>query len=271
MVLLIRAELHKIVRHKWVPLFSVSCALVYVLMTWNDYRWNDGSAWERMILFPYSSGSVFEGLMMLLALPVCFTQEYQLKTDALLLSSKLGRNQAIVAKITASIVFITVFVFGCWTLNAAANIGFAGWGGWDWPIQRLPRHESSPHTLVVWQYVLVQAVTNWLGCIVFGLFVLFLSARSGSYLVVFFIAGVVFVLPFFIHNTSDVSLPWLMKNLPMTDFMRAVNILNRHRFVNIGNQTIQLPVIIFYSYMILLAAILAVAVYRCFKNQESKG
>jgi len=242
--------------------------LIYLFMTWSYYRWHSASAWERITEFPYSWGSMSTGLLMLLALPSVFTQEYQLQTDALLLSSRHGRDKLIQSKIIAALLFITVAVLGGWIINIGVNVAFAGWKGWESPIQTLPRHELAPYALVTWEYLLLQLVTNWLGCILFGLFVLYLSARSRTNLTVFFIAGVVLVMPFFIRNSSELSVTWLMKNLPMVDAMRVINLLNRPRFVRTDEWVIQLPYPVFVIYFLLLAALLLMGIYRAFRARE---
>ncbi|UVI28382.1 ABC transporter permease [Paenibacillus spongiae] len=267
MLTLIRMEISKIVHNKWAIIIGLVFGAAYILLTYSYYRWNVSIAWESMTLFPYSFGAVMEGVILLVALPACITQEYQSNTEALLLSSKHGRSKLMKAKITASLLIVTFVVVGCLILNAAVNVWFAGWTGWDWPLQKLNRYANSPYELLIWQYALVQALTNWLGCLVFGLFILFVSARSQSYLTVFFIAGIVFVLPFFVRNTSDLSVPWLIKNLPMTDFMRVENIYNRERFVLVYNWMLSLPYQLFYVYMAILAAAFAKGAYGAFRRR----
>jgi len=242
--------------------------LIYLFMTWSYYRWQSAPAWDRITDYPYSWGSMGLGLLMLLALPSVFTQEYQLQTDALILSSKHGKDKLIHSKIIAALLFITVAVLGGWVINIGVNVAFAGWEGWESPIQTLPKHELAPYSLVNWQYLLIQLATNWLGCIVFGLFVLYLSAKCRTNLTVFFIAGVVLVMPFFIRNSSELSVPWLMKNLPMVDAMRVINLLNRPRFVQIDELVIQLPYPIFVIYFLLLAVLLMMGIYQAFRARE---
>lgn len=219
-------------------------------------------------MFPYSFGVVSYGSVILLSLHSVFNQEYQWKTIELLLSSKHGRTRVIIAKITASLAHITLVTALLWIINLTVNLWFAGWSGMDWPIQTLSRYESSPYALLVWQYVLLQVFTSWIGCIAFGLLILYFSAKSKSPLTVFFITGLVYVLPIFIHNISDFSIPWLIKNLLVTDFMRVENLFNRHRFVNIGAWKLDLPPSTFFTYIIVVSVLLGIQSYRSFNNKE---
>lgn len=117
---------------------------------------------------------------------------------------------------------------------------------------------------------MVQFLTNWLGCIVFGFFILFVSAKCRSYLTVFFIAGIVFIIPFFIRNTSDLSIPWLMKNVSMIEIMRVENLFNRQRFVQVGTWMLKLPIIYFYIQMILLSALFISGTFQIIRKREVK-
>jgi len=265
---LVQAEWHKLTRNPAILIFGAVATLSYLFMTWSYYRWHSAPAWDRITDYPYSWGSMCIGLLMLLALPAVFTQEYQLQTDALILSSKYGKDKLIQSKIIAALLFVTIAVTGGWIINIGVNVAFAGWEGWESPIQTLPKHELAPYALVNWQYMLIQLATNWLGCIVFGLFILYLSVRSRTNLTIFFIAGLVLVMPFFIRNSSELSVTWLMKNLPMVDAMRVINLLNRPRFVRIDEWVLQLPFPMFITYLCLLAVLLMLGIYRAFRARE---
>ncbi|AMA73329.1 MULTISPECIES: ABC transporter permease [Aneurinibacillus] len=268
MGILIWQELYKIWNNKIVWLMIGLFASIYLFTTHTYYTWHSMMAWDRIADFSYSSGSIFEGILILLALSTSFSQEYQLKTDSIILSSKYGRNKLVTAKILASLSFITVLVLGFWILNITFNILMVGDIGWNLPIQSLQKYSSSPYAISIWQYCMIQIATNWLGCVAFGLFVLWLSVINRSYLVVFFVAGVVFATPFFIRNISHFSIIWIIKNASMTEFMRVENIFDSQRTVNWSEITIPLPYPIFYAYILALTIIFVGAIYRCFKTRQ---
>lgn len=267
---LIRHEGYKIARNRLMWLLGAALTGVYLFTTHIYYQWNPGTAWERITLYPYSSGTIFEGLLILIVLSTSFTQEYQLKTDSLILSSPRGRRQLVWAKMAAASIYISILVLFYWGLNLLINLVMAGPAGWEAPIQLLSRYGTSPYSMSIWQYTLVQMLTNWLGSLAFGLCILYLSALCRSYLVVFFWGGLVLVIPFFIHNFSGFSVPWLLKNLPMTEIMRVENVFARERYLLVGEFHIPLPLPVFYVYTLGLTAMLAWGAYRRFSRWEGE-
>jgi len=252
MSVLLRAELAKLTYNKWLFVLIPALSAVYVWMIATHYRWNESLAWEQIIRFPYSWGAVFQGLIVVFSLSPCFAQEHQAKTASLIFSTRNGRSLLTWAKIAASLLLITAIVIGFWAFNLTVNLGFAGMEGWDRPVQMLEDYSKSPYSLFMWQYVLVQVATNWIGCIAFALLTLFLSACIRSYLTIFFISGLLFVMPFLIRNSSELSWTWLMKNGSMIEPMRVTNLFNRSRYVEVGEWLLPLPLVAFYAYVVLL-------------------
>lgn len=267
MLALVRMELYKLASSIWVLVAGVGVGLAYFVQCSFYYRWHDAMAWDSIVRFPNAAGAAYQGLLLLLALPACFLQERERGTEALLLSAKLGPNKGVAAKMVASAVFVSAVVTGCWALNIVANVAFAGWEGWELPIQQVQNYETSPYALAVWQYVAIQAATNWLGCLVLGSFIIYLSAVSKSSMTVLFIAGIVFALPLFIHNLSELSIPWAIKNLGIMEVLRVQNLYNRPRFVAWGAWRMDMPLAFFYGYALLLGLLCSIGAYR----QGSKG
>lgn len=267
---LIRAELGKLLANKGFFALLIGCSAVYSWLTFIYYLWNQTLAWERIVQFPYSAGSVFIGLALIFALTPSFAQEHQSGTAPLIFSTRKGVLPLTWAKLVAALLLTSIVVSGYWFLNLAVNLGFAGTGGWNQPMQVLEGYAHSPYPLAVWQYVLVQWTTNWLGACVFALFILFLSARIRSYLTSFFISGTVFLLPFLIRNSSEMSLTWLIKYGSMIDLMRVENLFNRLRFVVVGEGELSLPLVVFYLYTVLFAVGCLVGILRTMSKQEAR-
>lgn len=262
MLALVRMELYKLGSSIWVLVAGVGVALAYFVQCGFHYRWHDAMAWDSIIRFPYAAGAAYEGLLLLLALPACFLQERERGTEAMLLSAKLGPSKGVAAKLAASAVYVSAVVACCWVLNIVANVTFAGWEGWGLPIQQVQNYEASPYALAVWQYVAIQAATNWLGCMVLGAFIIYLSAASRSSMTVLFIAGIVFALPLFVHNLSELSIPWAIKNLGIMEVLRVQNLYNRPRFVGLGSWRMDMPLAGFYGYALLLGLLCSIGAYR---------
>ncbi|WNQ11966.1 hypothetical protein MJA45_02585 [Paenibacillus aurantius] len=265
---LIHSEWVKITKGKGLLALSVLYFLAYAYLTHTHYRWNPTSAWEAMAYFPYSAGAVTEGLLLLLALSSVYTEEDKGGTTALILSSRYGRARLPLAKLAAALLFTTVLVLGCWIVCIGTQVWHAGWDGWQEPLREWPRYSLSPYKLSAWEYVVVQIVTNWLGCAVFAIFLLSLSAWSRHSLTVFFIGGMMLVLPFFIRNHSSLDIYWLLQNLPMTEVMRVENLYSRPRYVEWKGGRMPLPLASFYLYMLLLAGLFGSAACRAYRGRE---
>ncbi|RXZ81326.1 hypothetical protein EBB07_15055 [Paenibacillaceae bacterium] len=268
---LYRWELYKLFSHKaLVPLIAAGLA-VQLFMVWNHYRWHDESAWERITFFPYSSGTILIGMIIVLAVSSLFNGEEKLRTEALLLSTQHGRRQLVHAKIAAALSFTTIIVTSGWLVNLIANISLAGWAGWQLPLQSLSRYALAPYTMNIGEFVVVQFITNWLGCMAFCLFVIFLSARSSSELAVFFIAGLVFVMPFFTRNSSELSVFWLIKHATIIEFARVENLFNRPRFLHVSGLGLKLPLhlALFYGYTLLLSALFLNSTRKRMQSKDS--
>jgi hypothetical protein len=268
MTTLWKYELYKILHNK-IALGVIAFFIpFYIYTSYSHYFWRPGIAWERIVAFPFSFGSLFEGMVILLALSGTFTNEYILKTDSIILSSRYGRKETVTAKIAAAAIFISMTVIAFWIINLSLNLWFAEASGWTQPIQDLPRYNVSPYALTIWQYCIVQFFTNWLGCIVFGLFVLMLSVYNKAILVVFFVGGIVFTLPFLIRNISDFSIVWTIKNMSPTEYMRVESMYNRVRFLRIEEWSIPLPLYIFYIYIAAMMLAFTRVIYRRFEAHE---
>ncbi|REK76946.1 hypothetical protein [Paenibacillus paeoniae] len=259
---LIRHELSKIAAVKPLYFLIVLFLPVQLYMVYWQHRWRPGSAWEGISALPYSIGTVFEGLIILIALSGVFTMEYSLHTDGLIRSTRLGRTRIVTAKVAAAMIFIVLIVLYIWIVNITSNLMIEGVEGWSEPLHSLNRYSLAPYDLAVWIYILLQLATNLLGCMGFGLLVLALSARTSSILTVFFIAGFLFAIPFLIHNFSEMSLAWLLKHAGFTEIMRVENLFNRPRQVITGNYILPLHPSAFYLYAVLLSALLAWLSYR---------
>lgn len=267
---LIWTELGKLLANKGFFALLIGCSAAYGWLTSTHYYWNKTVAWEQIVQFPYSAGAVFIGLALIFTLTPSFSQEHQSGMVPLIFSTRKGILPLTWAKLVAALLLTSIVVIGYWLLNLAVNLGFAGTGGWNQPMQVLEGYAYSPYTLDVWQYVLVQWATNWLGSCVFALFILFLSARIRSYLTLFFISGTVFLLPFLIRNSSEMSLTWLIKYGSMIDLMRVENLFNRLRFVEVGEGMVNLPLVAFYLYAVLLAVGCLVGTLRTMIKQEAR-
>lgn len=74
-------------------------------------------------------------IVIIIAVSMIFSNEYNLKTDALILTTKYGKNRQIIAKLLASLLFATFLVVGVFILFAIGFVVQFGFIGWNADIQ----------------------------------------------------------------------------------------------------------------------------------------
>lgn len=89
------------------------------------------------------------------------------------------------------------------------------------------------------------------------------------YLSIFFISGIVFVLPFLIRNSSELSVTWLIKYGTMIELMRVVNVFNWPRYVEVGEGLLELPLTVFYLHTLVLAVGCLIGTLYTIKKKET--
>ncbi|MFZ2540058.1 MAG: hypothetical protein WAX04_14355, partial [Oscillospiraceae bacterium] len=96
------------------------------------YDYNLG--WKNLL-------SNLSGLCLVLAFVMCiciapvFANEYQTRTDSVILSSKYGRSKVFTSKIKSSFIFSTVLYLGSILIFTLIMLGIYGFGGWNCNIQ----------------------------------------------------------------------------------------------------------------------------------------
>lgn len=269
MNVLLRTELYKLWRTRWLLPVMLGLGAVFVFMTLIHYRWNESGAWEGITGFPYTLGSIIEAVIVLVALSACYCSEYETGTDALLLSSVNGRRNLAMAKTSAALLFTTGVVIGYWCMNIALHLSLAGAEGWNEPLSALDKYVQTPYAITVWQYVLIQIGINWLGTVMLGMIVLWLSSRSKQALTVYFIGGIVWITPYWIRYFSEFSLSWALKNMLPAEWMRVEALFASRRYVSIGDTKLDLPL---YAFLLYSTVVIVISIYgtgRSYSNREA--
>lgn len=96
-----------------------------------QYGYND--SWELFFMSfcgPTLTIAISALIVIIIAVSTIFSSEYSMKTDALILTTKHGKNKQITAKLLASLIFATLVVGGVFILFGIAfglQYGLAGW------------------------------------------------------------------------------------------------------------------------------------------------
>lgn len=97
------------------------------------FAWGSRSTWS--IILRSVSFLFFQCFVISVCLAPVFAGEFRNRTDALLLSAKLGKSKLIDAKVIASLTFTLSYISLCGIVTIGINIAALGVDGWDLPIQ----------------------------------------------------------------------------------------------------------------------------------------
>jgi hypothetical protein len=164
------------------------------------FEYLDG--YHRFIVLSITTG-VFIALALAICLAPLFAGEYASGASALLLSSKLGKNRLISAKLFTAVSFsagLCILMMGASFLLSGAIFGLDGANAW---IQA----DSSPYVpypLQMWQVACLVMVCVLLACIFSSSITLLLSSRSKTPFGVIIIMTLLLVIPL-LFGVSDTS------------------------------------------------------------------
>ncbi len=97
------------------------------------FVWGSKAVWD--IIWRGIKILLFQCFVISICIAPIFAGEYQNRTDALILSSKHGKNKLILAKIVAAFVFTLCYMVLCGIFSIGINVAVLGVDGWNIPIQ----------------------------------------------------------------------------------------------------------------------------------------
>ena len=159
------------------------------------------SVWPSILR--YNDIYCFIALLIILGISPIFSEEYSTRVDALILSSKKGRNTIVRAKLLAAVVYIIIIAgFAC-TLQTILDISMLG------------NYSGVAFPLSMFGHFVIQFLTNLTAGIALGLFILVISAKAKNLLIPAF-TGIAAVVAINVIEIIQGILPEWLKNL--TDF-----------------------------------------------------
>ena len=202
-----------------------------------------------------------------------FSNEYSCRTDNLILSSKYGKNKLIKSKILAA--FITITVIYTFIIVSYFLLCLFKWGMFD-PnvsfVMTVPdtfMYLYSPFDYNMGQYFIVMIIYSYIGSIVFGMFVLFLSTLSKNSLLVSITSIITVIVPFIflrMFNVPSLGVTSLLK-LNFSDVMSVRSIFDTYYGFVLGNNVINTTSIIIPVYLVVCIA-LTCGSYFIFKRHQ---
>lgn len=132
-----------------------------------QYGYNDSWAYFFMgFCGPTLAMAIPTLFVIIIAVSMIFSNEYSLKTDALILTTKYGKNRQIIAKLLTAFLFATFIVLGVFFIFVIGFVAQYGFTGWDADMQ----------TNLGLSLLSVEIPFNNLQLILFALFIVWLAS-----------------------------------------------------------------------------------------------
>ena len=175
------------------------------------------------------------GYFLIVALSPVFSDEYMRGTDALILTSKMGKKQCAISKVTASLIFTAVVAGVVILLNWLLMVLFFGTEGWSMSIQlemTAGDYSGVPYAMTMGQTI-SYAVLLWMTamCGLTGIVVICSSFAKSSFMALI-TALLIYTIPL---TLSSLSFEWLQRILSfMPVIMSTVGSVLQFPLVELG-------------------------------------
>lgn len=219
--------------------------------------------WNKIYNGPYTPIFLLMGLVICFIISPIFANEYETGAISLILSSKYGKNQTIVAKILSAFIITTaIFIFSM-LVFMFINFGVYGVGGFNASIQMLSFYTFYKLTILqVFKYGLI---LNYIVILSVMSIIIFISSLFKKSFNVLIISSLWTFLPFFMRFHVR-FLKYILDLLPY-NALDTLYIFSMYNVYSFGKINILLPVLIFI-FSILIIFITLFLTYRNFKKVQ---
>ncbi len=165
-----------------------------------------------------------------------FSNEFSLKSDAIFFTSLHGRNKAVMAKIKAGFIIVTLVYFTVFILYTAITLLYLGADGWNLAIQMIDRSQwKSLYNITIWQEYLLIAIGGYIGCLFISFIAMMASAKTKSTVFAAMIPFILIFIPSFIGNIDSNTIQKITGLLPdqLLQVNMALKVFNLYSFGDI--------------------------------------
>lgn len=224
------------------------------------FVWGSRETWE--MIWISIRALFFQCFVVGICIAPVFAEEYQKRTDSLILSTKHGKNRLIHAKIISSFVFTLFYIALCSILSIGINIVLLGIDGWNLPVQlwntMIPYHFNAAgacglNLLIIFLIsFLITAIT------------LMFSTVCKNQMIALAIAILLFFGPLFIPFSKTSGL-WnhILYLCPIYTF-NLTDVLKTYNSYQLGG------IVISYFMMIVIAYVIIAAICLCCTERNFK-
>lgn len=193
-----------------------------------------------------------------------FSNEFVWKSDAVLFSSKYGRNKAVAAKIGAGFWIVTA-VYWCAVLAySAITLLYLGADGMNCPVQADMSGWKCFYHITVWQKYLLTIAGGYIGCLFISFFSMLVSAKTKSTVLAVMVPVVLIFIPSFLANINSAAVSKILSLLP-DQLLQMEAALNYFSVYTIGGKVVGAVPIVLTVYTALVVA-MGPVIYREYRR-----
>jgi ABC-type transport system involved in multi-copper enzyme maturation permease subunit len=228
------------------------------------YDYYDG--WEKMS----SSFSVLVALIVSAIIVIClspvFSEEYSQKTDAIILTTKHGKNKVIIAKLISSLLFtISVFLLFA-SLNFTLYATIYGLGGFNANIQKHGWYYQSPYNMTFLDLNLFSMGLSLIGLLFIAVITLFISSKVKSPYITVILSASLLYIPKIDLSEISYTANIVLELFPI-NMMNSAEHFELGVFYNLFGTPFLQPIMMIFTATVISVLLLTFA-YNTFKNHQ---
>ena len=223
--------------------------------------------WEKMS----SSFSILVALVVSAIIVIClspvFSEEYSQKTDAIILTTKYGKNKVILAKIISSLIFVLSIYLLFGTLNFTLHAAIYGLDGSNANIQLHGWYYQSPYHFTFLELNLVSMGLSLIGLLYIAVITLFISSKVKSPFITVILSAAVLYIPKIDVSEISYTANIILDLLPI-NMMNAAEHFELGVFYNLFDMALLQPIMMIFT-AVIVSVLLITFTYKSFKNHQA--
>lgn len=195
-----------------------------------------------------------------------FSGEFRTKASAIFFSSYHGRRGAILAKVKAGFLVITVIYLSMMLLYSALILGIFGADGANCPIQSNAIRWRSFYNITNWQAYLLIVGSGYLGCLFILFLTMLVSAKTNSTVIAVIVPSALIFFPAFLSGSGIALLDSVLEILPHM-LLNMDMILATFRLYELGGRVFNAASVLTILYVVLTLLLIPV-LYLIYRKKQ---
>lgn len=195
-----------------------------------------------------------------------FANESAWKADAIFFSCTYGRNKAIISKIAAGFLIVTVVYIITFGVFTGIVLLYLGADGYNLPIQSNWTAWKCFYNITNIQKYLIIGIGGYIGCLFISFLSMYLSAKTKSAVLAAMVPVILIFIPSFISNIDSPIVNKIIGLLP-DQLLQAGNALSYFNLYTIGGKVLGAVPILIVLYIV-LSIVLVPLLYRAYRHAQ---